>query len=113
MPTQFNAVKTTYNAQKDEWILSKITAIATQEDEMMKKTKSQAAFIVTIDKGKMKLFKGNSYNFCKIKKFGKPPQQPSMNIPNGHKNEVFKGICNFQLLSFFGHKKVDCKKFKT
>ncbi|KAG6706991.1 hypothetical protein I3842_06G009900 [Carya illinoinensis] len=79
--------------------------------EMMKNAKSHAAFMVTIDKGKKKFFKSNSSNFRKIKKPGKPPQQASMSVPNGPKNEVFKGKCNFCHL--FGHRRIDCRKFKA
>ncbi|KAG6645088.1 hypothetical protein CIPAW_08G099000 [Carya illinoinensis] len=102
---------TTYNVQKDEWSLSEMTTSVTQEDEIMKKAKSHDAFMVTVDKGKKKFFKGNSSNFCKMKKSRKPPQQASMTVPNGPKKEIFKGKCNFCHL--FGHKRVDCRKFKA
>ncbi|KAG7987697.1 hypothetical protein I3843_03G147300 [Carya illinoinensis] len=112
LPSQFNALKITYNAQKDEWSLSKMTTIVTQEEEMMKKAKSLATFMVTVDKGKKKkFFKSNSGNFRKMKKSRKPPQQASMSVPNGPKNEVFKGKCKF--CHFFGHMRVDCRKFKV
>ncbi|KAG6706951.1 hypothetical protein I3842_06G008500 [Carya illinoinensis] len=101
LPPQFDALTTTYNAQKDEWSLSEMTAIA----------KSHAAFMVIVDKGKKKFFKSNSSNFCKVKKSGKPPQQASMSVPNGRKNEVLKGKYNFCHL--FGHRRIDCRKFKA
>ncbi|KAG6641745.1 hypothetical protein CIPAW_09G096200 [Carya illinoinensis] len=107
----FDALKTTYNAQKDEWSLSEMTAIVTQEEEMMRKAKSHAAFMVTVDKGKKKFFKSNSNNFYKMKKYGKPPQQAGMSIPNRPKKEVFKRKCNFCHL--FGHKSIDCRRFKS
>lgn len=77
----------------------------------MKTTKSYYIFMVTINKSKNKLFKGNSSNFRKINKFEKTPQQASVSFSKGSKNESFKGICNFYHL--FGHRKVDCKKFKA
>jgi predicted secreted protein len=43
LPSQFNAFKTTYNAQRDEWSLSEMAAIVTQE-KVMKKGKSHAVF---------------------------------------------------------------------
>ncbi|KAG2725088.1 hypothetical protein I3760_01G050000 [Carya illinoinensis] len=109
LPPQFDALKTTYDAQKDEWSLSKMIAIVTQEEEMIKKVKSHAVFMVTVDKGKKKFFKSNNSNFRKMKKSDKPPQQASMSVPNGPKKEVFKGKCNFCHL--FGHRRIDCKKF--
>ncbi|KAK9267878.1 hypothetical protein L1049_010315 [Liquidambar formosana] len=39
LPSQFDALKTTDNAQKEEWTLSEMTAIVTQEEEAMKKGK--------------------------------------------------------------------------
>ncbi|XP_022849914.1 uncharacterized protein LOC111372006 [Olea europaea var. sylvestris] len=60
LPSQFDALKTSYNAQKEEWDLSEMTAIVTQEEEMIKKEKSHVAFMITTDKGTKKFFKGNS-----------------------------------------------------
>lgn len=82
-----------------------MTIIVTQEEEMIKKTKSHVVFVVTVDKDKKKLFKGNSNNFYKMKRFEKPPQ------PNGPKKENFKEMCNF--CHFFRNQKVNCVKFKA
>jgi hypothetical protein len=49
LPSQFNALKTTYNAQRDEWSLSEMTAIVTQEEEVIKKGKSHVVFMMTND----------------------------------------------------------------
>ncbi|KAG7960597.1 hypothetical protein I3843_10G132500 [Carya illinoinensis] len=103
--------QTTYNAQKDEWSLSEMIAIVTQEEKMMKKAKSHAAFMVIVDKGKKKFFKSNSSNFRKMKKYEKPPQQASMSVPSGPKKEVFRGKCNFCHL--FGYRRIECRKFKS
>lgn len=62
-----------------------MNAIITQEEEMMKKAKSHAAFMVTIDKGKKKLFKCNSSTSHSMKRFRKSPQQASVSFPNGLK----------------------------
>ncbi|XP_041003987.1 uncharacterized protein LOC121249343 [Juglans microcarpa x Juglans regia] len=68
--------------------------------------------MVTVDKEKnKKFFKGNSGNSHKMKKSGRPPQQASVSVPNEPKNEGFMRRCNFYHL--FGHKKVDCRKFKA
>jgi hypothetical protein len=40
LPSQFNALKTTYNALRDEWSSREMTTIVTQEEEVMKKGKS-------------------------------------------------------------------------
>jgi hypothetical protein len=37
LPSQFDALKTTYNAKRDEWSLSEMTAIVTHEEEVMKR----------------------------------------------------------------------------
>ncbi|XP_040990963.1 uncharacterized protein LOC121238189 [Juglans microcarpa x Juglans regia] len=37
LPSQFDALKTIYNAQRDEWSLSEMTAIVSQEEEVIKK----------------------------------------------------------------------------
>lgn len=81
----------------------------TQEEEMIKKVKSHATFMVTVDKRKKekKFFKGNSCNSHNMKKSRKPLQQVSVSIPNGPKNEGLKRMCNFCQL--FRHKKVDCR----
>lgn len=60
----------------------------------MKKVKSHAIFIVTIDKGKKKLFKSHSSNFPKMKRFGKLPRQASVRIPNEHKKEFLREDAN-------------------
>ncbi|XP_022859062.1 uncharacterized protein LOC111379859 isoform X1 [Olea europaea var. sylvestris] len=88
-----------------------MTAIVTQEEEMMKKAKSHAAFMITTNKGTKKFFKGSSSNSSKMKKFGRPSQQAIVSVSNGPKKEGFKGKCNFRHI--FGHKKVDCRKFKA
>jgi len=73
LPSQFDALKTTYNAQRDKWSLSEMIAIVTQEEEVMKKGKSHSVFMTTNDSGhfKRKFYKGDkSGNVThKIKKF--------------------------------------------
>jgi len=79
LPFQFDALKITYNAQRDEWSLSEMTAIITQEEDVIKNEKSHAVFMMTNDSGhfKRKFYKGdNSGNEThKVKKFKKFSQQ--------------------------------------
>jgi len=113
LPSQFDALKTTYNAQRDKWSLSEMTAIVTQEEEVIKKGKSHAVFMMTNDSGhfKRKPYKGdNSGNEThKVKKFRKFSQQIGVGVSLEPKIEEFKGKCNF--CHVYGHKKTNCKKY--
>lgn len=63
LPTQYDALKITYNALKDEWSLNEMIATVTQKENLMKNFKSHATYMVTVDKDKKNLFKSNSNNF--------------------------------------------------
>ena len=48
LPPQFDMLKTSYNTQKDEWIVDEMIAIITQEEESLRKGKPQIAQFVVM-----------------------------------------------------------------
>ncbi|KAF7123519.1 hypothetical protein RHSIM_Rhsim12G0088900 [Rhododendron simsii] len=118
LPTEFDGLKSAYNAQKGKWNLNGMTAIVTQEEARFNETKRakfESAFVVTNDSGSHnnKNFKSeyNSNKSYPNRKHGKSTHQatpPSLVEP---KTDGFKGKCHF--CRVYGHKKVDCRKFKA
>jgi len=90
-----------------------MTAIVTQEKEVMKNGKSHAVFMMTNDNRqfKRKFYKGdNSGNEThKVKKFKKFSQQTGIGVSLEPKIEEFKEKCNF--CHMYDHKKANCKKY--
>lgn len=118
LPTESDGLKSAYNAQKGEWNLNEMTAIVTQEEAGFKETKRarfESAFVVTNDSGSHnnKNFKSenNSNKSYPNKKHGKPTQQAALSSLVEPKTDGFKGKCLF--CHVYGHKRVDCRKFKT
>jgi hypothetical protein len=99
LPSQFDALKTTYNAHRDEWNLSEMTAIVTQEKEEMKNGKSYVVFMMINDSGhfKRKFYNDNNSGneTHKVKKFKKFSQQTGIGISLEPKTKESKGKCNF------------------
>jgi hypothetical protein len=102
LPSQFDALKTTYNGQRDEWSLSEMTAIVTQEEEVMKNGKSHAVFMMTKDSGhfQRKFYKGDNCGnkTYKVKGFRKFSQQTGIGTSlepkiKGSKENVTFVIC--------------------
>ena len=64
LPDQFSALKTSYNVVKGEWGLDEMTAIVVQQEEMMRKSKTESAHMVTHNhsEGERKFYKGNINN---------------------------------------------------
>jgi len=101
LPSYFDVLKTSYNTQKEEWIIDEMIAIISQEEASIKKTKSHSVqFITTTSdtkpvkkgfKGKSRLEKGNTRKASVV-------LEP--------KKKYFKGNCAY--CKKFGHKLADC-----
>ena len=107
LPSEFDVLKTSYNAQEAEWTLDQMTAIVVQEEETIRKSKRQSAHMVTHSyKGKKKFSGVKKPKFVHHgKKVGKPA------VFNKAKVEDMKGKCFW--CSKKGHMKKDCFKFKN
>jgi hypothetical protein len=77
LPSQFDALKTALNAQKNEWSLSEMTVAVSREDEVMRNGRSLAACVMTQGNFKKKFSKCNNRTNkpYKVKKFEKSSQQ--------------------------------------
>ena len=64
LPDQFSTLKTSYNVVKGEWGLDEMIAIVVQQEEIMRKSKTKSAHMVTHNhsEGKRKFYKGNRNN---------------------------------------------------
>ena len=64
LPDQFSVLKTSYNVVKGEWGLDEMTAIVVQQEEMMQKSKTESAHMVTHNHSECerKFYKGNRNN---------------------------------------------------
>uniref|UniRef100_A0A2N9IQK5 CCHC-type domain-containing protein n=1 Tax=Fagus sylvatica TaxID=28930 RepID=A0A2N9IQK5_FAGSY len=109
LPDQFSALKTSYNVVKGEWGLDEMTAIVVQHEEMMRKSKTESAHMVTHNHSECerKFYKGNrnNQNGNKGGKFNNSKPQLK------HKNEDMKGKCFWCRKK--GHVKKDCNRFKN
>ncbi|TXG49740.1 hypothetical protein EZV62_025615 [Acer yangbiense] len=105
LPSEFDVLKTSYNTQEAEWTLDQMTAIVVQEEETIRKSKNQSAYMVThSDKGKKKFYGGK-----KFKPHGK--KAGKSNGLNKAKGEDMKGKCFWCHKK--GHMRKDCFKFKN
>uniref|UniRef100_A0A2N9G485 CCHC-type domain-containing protein n=1 Tax=Fagus sylvatica TaxID=28930 RepID=A0A2N9G485_FAGSY len=109
LPDQFSALKTSYNVVKGEWGLDEMTAIVVQQEEMMRKSKTESAHMVTHNhsEGERKFYKGNRNNQNGNKGGNFNNSKPQFK----HKNEDMKGKCFWCRKK--GHVKKDCNRFKN
>jgi hypothetical protein len=109
LPDQFSALKTSYNVVKGEWGLDEMTAIVVQQEEMMRKSKTESAHMVTHNhsEGERKFYKGNRNNQNGNKGGNFNNSKPQFK----HKNEDMKGKCFWCRKK--GHVKKDCNRFKS
>uniref|UniRef100_A0A2N9IHD1 Uncharacterized protein n=1 Tax=Fagus sylvatica TaxID=28930 RepID=A0A2N9IHD1_FAGSY len=91
LPDQFSVLKTSYNVVKGEWGLDEMTEIVVQQEEMMQKSKTVSAHMVTHNHNECerKFYKGNrnNQNGNKGGKFNNSKPQLK------HKNDDMKGKC--------------------
>ncbi|KAL5560480.1 hypothetical protein UlMin_036691 [Ulmus minor] len=104
LPPQFDAIRSSYNAQKEQWSLEEMTTIlAKKEDDI----KNGQGCSVSKKKFHCKHF---SKQFKKKPASGKPNAHTGVQS-SGTKKDSFPGKCNFY--HNFGHKKAKCRKFKA
>ncbi|XP_062091041.1 uncharacterized protein LOC133797221 [Humulus lupulus] len=115
IPSQFDSIRSSYNAQKEQWTIEEMTAILAKEEEDMKKGKARSISMITNPSNSQKR-KSTSNNSSDQRPSKKKCNHPKGNgqgssSSTGHKNEYFQGKCNFY--QCFEHKKVDCRKLKA
>ncbi|KAL5542843.1 hypothetical protein UlMin_010553 [Ulmus minor] len=125
----FDYIRSSYNAQNEQWSLEEMTTILAKEKDDIKNDQGRSVSVVSnlehssqkknfSHKRFSKQFKKKPAN----EKFAneKPASEKSTSgKPNAHtgvqssstKKDSFLGKCNF--CHKFGHKKVDCMKFKA
>ena len=118
LPSQFDSIKSSYNAKKEQWTIEEMIAILTKEEKNMKKRRSKSIYIVTTQGsgGHKRKYPNNTTSNEKkyVKKQDTGAKGNGNNVPstsNVPKNEGFKGKCNF--CHNFGHKKTNCMKLKV
>ncbi|XP_062079432.1 uncharacterized protein LOC133783827 isoform X2 [Humulus lupulus] len=115
IPSQFDSIRSSYNAQKEQWTVGEMSAILAKEEEDMRKGRARSISMVTNPNNphKRKFTSNNSSDQKHPKKKANHPKGngQASSSSTGHKNEFFKGKCNF--CQCFGHKKADCRKLKA
>ena len=119
LPSQFDVLRTSYNAQQNEWSIDELISILTQEEETMKKGKSHSVqFTSHKGKDKKKFHKNKGRKFQFKKKGSGDSGQHSGQQSEQHSGENsakprfrFNGKCKF--CDMIGHKQADCWKFKN
>ncbi|XP_062111761.1 uncharacterized protein LOC133823166 isoform X2 [Humulus lupulus] len=115
IPSQFDSIRSSYNAQKEQWTVGEMSAILAKEEEDMRKGRARSISMVTNPNNshKKKFTPSNSSDqkHHKKKTVSSKGSGQSVSSSIGHKNEFFKGKCNF--CQNFGHKKADCRKLKA
>ena len=117
LPSQFDNIRSNYNAQKKQWTTEEMTAILLKEEEDMKKVRSKRISMATTQ-GSGGQKRKYSYNTASNEKKYVKKQKTGVkgndkNVPStsyAPQNEGFKGKCNY--CHKFGHKKIDCEKLK-
>ena len=116
LPSQFDSIRSSYNAQKEQWSVEEMTAILAKEEDDMRKGRARSISMLTnqTNPQKRKFTSNVSSDHKPLKKKvmntkGKGQGQEGSSS-SGHKDEMFKGKCNF--CHKFGHKKADCRKLK-
>ncbi|KAL5553643.1 hypothetical protein UlMin_041044 [Ulmus minor] len=119
LPPQFDSIRSSYNAQKEQWSLEEMTTILAKEEDDIKNGRGRSVSVVSNleHSSQKKNFSHKRFS----KQFKKKPanEKPTSRKPNAHtgvqssgtKKDSFPGKCNF--CHKFGHKKIDCMKFKT
>jgi len=91
LPPHFRQFNVSYNTQKEKWTLNELISHCVQEEERMKREKTESDHLATNSQNKMKMAAGNSSQNKKAK------EQPA-------------GVKCF-FCKKYGHMKNDCSKF--
>ncbi|XP_024641115.1 uncharacterized protein [Medicago truncatula] len=91
LPSHFSQFKVSYNTQKEKWTLNELISHCVQEEERLKREKTESAHLATNSQNKRKRTAGNSSQNKKAK------EQPA-------------GVKCF-FCKKYGHMKNDCSKF--
>ena len=117
-PLQFDSIRSSYNAQKEQWTIKEITAILAKNEEDMKNGRSRSISMVTTQgsEGRKRKYPYNTTSNEKkyVKKQNTGVKGNDKNVAytsNSPKDEGFKEKCNYR--HKFGHKNIDCKKLKA
>ncbi|KAL5581199.1 hypothetical protein UlMin_013641 [Ulmus minor] len=111
LPPQFDAIRSSYNAQKEQWSLKEMTSILAKEEDDIKNGRGRSvSFVSNLEQSSQKKnfpHKHFSKQFKKKPASGKPNAHTGVQS-SGTKKDSFPGKCNF--CHKFGHKKAECKK---
>ena len=118
LPSQFDSIRSSYNAQKEQWTIEEMTAILAKEEEDMKKGRSRSIYVLTTQGsgGQKRKYPYNTTSNEKkyVKKQNTSVKGNDKNVhstSNAPRNEGFKGKGNY--CHKFGLKKTDCRKLKV
>ena len=102
LPPSFSVLRTSYNAQKENWSLDDLISICVDEESRMRKEKQPATTVNLVQKHKWKKNK---------LKVNKTIAKPSSSTAGAKANKPFKFKCYF--CKKVGHMKKDCSGFKA
>ena len=116
LPSQFDGIRSSSNAQKVQWTIEEMTTILAKEEEDMKKGRSISLVTTQGSGGHKRKYPNNTASNKKkyVKKQNTGAKGNGKNVSstsNAPKNEGFKGKCNY--CHKFWHKKTDCRKLKV
>ncbi|KAL4387760.1 hypothetical protein GQ457_09G019960 [Hibiscus cannabinus] len=99
LPPQFSQFKISYNCQKEKWTLNELISHCVQEEERLKREKSESAHLASTskDKGKKRKYQNEA------------AKGPAAKGPAQKKQEQAPSVCFF--CDKTGHMKKDCTKY--
>ncbi|KAL4282801.1 hypothetical protein GQ457_16G019510 [Hibiscus cannabinus] len=99
LPPQFSQFKISYNCQKEKWTLNELVSHCVQEEERLKREKSESAHLASTskDKGKKRKYQNEA------------AKGPAAKGPAQKKQEQAPAVCFF--CDKTGHMKKDCTKY--
>ncbi|KAL4283434.1 hypothetical protein GQ457_16G021540 [Hibiscus cannabinus] len=99
LPPQFSQFKISYNCQKEKWTLNELISHCVQEEERLKREKSESAHLASTskDKGKKRKYQNEA------------AKGPAAKGPAQKKQEQAPAVCFF--CDKTGHMKKDCTKY--
>ncbi|XP_061998804.1 uncharacterized protein LOC133716074 isoform X2 [Rosa rugosa] len=108
LPSQFNQLKTTYNAQKDKWNLNELIAVCVQEEDRMKRDKAVTVNLVNKPQWQKYKGKGKAVSVSDSSK----PSTSGVKKPFVHPKTKRTSSTKCFFCKKEGHLKRECHSFK-
>jgi len=102
LPAQYSQFKVSYNCQKEKWGLNELISHLVQEEEMMKRDRTESAHLASSSKDKSKKKR-------KTKEAASVPQQKRPKVQPKDQKEQADNVYNFCNKS--GHMRNDCTEY--